>query len=160
MNSRFFKLFRIYSSSLEMSKVGEFPWSWFLGTALKFRKRMKNSSSLVYASIKREIMHFHVVVVQRRQRHVQKSVMQIWKVKKGKINTDDSVRKAREPYLIKRGKTLEPLVIDKKDEMLYIPSINLSYLYFFYISNFFDNSFNGLCGSMGVFRSIPPKLEH
>ena len=30
----------------------------------------------------------------------------------------------------------------------------------FYISNFFDNSFNGLCGSMGVFRSIPPKLEH
>ena len=31
MNSRFFKLFCIYSSSLEMSKVGEFPWSWLLG---------------------------------------------------------------------------------------------------------------------------------
>ena len=27
MNSRFFKLFRVYSNSLEMSKVGEFPWS-------------------------------------------------------------------------------------------------------------------------------------
>ena len=66
MNSRFFKLLRIYSSSLEMSKVGEFSWSWFLGTALKFRKREKNSSSLVYASTKREIMHFHVVLVQRR----------------------------------------------------------------------------------------------
>ena len=27
MNSRFFKLFRVYSSSLEMSNMGEFPWS-------------------------------------------------------------------------------------------------------------------------------------
>ena len=27
MNSRFFKLFRVYSNSLEMSKVGELPWS-------------------------------------------------------------------------------------------------------------------------------------
>ena len=29
----------------------------------------------------------------------------------------DSVGKAREAYLIKRGKTLEPLGINKKDEM-------------------------------------------
>ena len=29
----------------------------------------------------------------------------------------DSVRKAREAYLIERGKTLEPLGINKKDEM-------------------------------------------
>ena len=28
----------------------------------------------------------------------------------------------------------------------------MSYLYFFNISNFFDNSFNGLCGSMGGFQ--------
>ena len=27
MDSRFFKLFRVYSNSLEMPKVGEFPWS-------------------------------------------------------------------------------------------------------------------------------------
>ena len=27
MNSRFFKLFLVYSNSLELSKVGEFPWS-------------------------------------------------------------------------------------------------------------------------------------
>ena len=27
MSSRFFKLFLVYSNSLEMSKVGEFPWS-------------------------------------------------------------------------------------------------------------------------------------
>ena len=64
--------------------------------------------------------------------------------------SDISVRKAREPYLIKRGKTLEPLVIDKKDEMLYISPFVLFIL--FYISNFFDNSFNGLCGSMGGFQ--------
>ena len=31
-----------------MSNVGEFPQRWFLGTALKFRERRKNSSSLVY----------------------------------------------------------------------------------------------------------------
>ena len=29
----------------------------------------------------------------------------------------DSARKAREAYLIERGKTLEPLGINKKDEM-------------------------------------------
>ena len=29
----------------------------------------------------------------------------------------DNVRKAREAYLIERGKTLEPLGINKKDEM-------------------------------------------
>ena len=33
-----------------------------------------------------------------------------------KSNTD-SVRKAREAYLIERGKTLEPSGINKKDEM-------------------------------------------
>ena len=27
MSSRFFKLFFVYSNSLEMLKVGEFPWS-------------------------------------------------------------------------------------------------------------------------------------
>ena len=47
MNSRFFKLCRVYSNSLKRSNVGEFPWR-FLGTALKFRKRKKTSSSLVY----------------------------------------------------------------------------------------------------------------
>ena len=45
-----------------------FPGVDFLGSALKFRKRKKNSSSLVYVfherPIKCEIRHFHVVVVQ------------------------------------------------------------------------------------------------
>ena len=48
INSRFFKLFRVYSSSPEMLKWANFPGVDFLGTTLKFRKRKKNSSSLVY----------------------------------------------------------------------------------------------------------------
>ena len=31
MNSRFFKLCRVYSSSLKISNVSEFSWSWLLG---------------------------------------------------------------------------------------------------------------------------------
>ena len=30
MNSRFFKLCRVYSNLLKMASVGEFPWSCFL----------------------------------------------------------------------------------------------------------------------------------
>ena len=30
MNSRFFKLCRVYSNLLKMASVGAFPWSWFL----------------------------------------------------------------------------------------------------------------------------------
>ena len=48
INSRCFKLFRVYSSSPEMLKWANFPGVDFLGTTLKFRKRKKNSSSLVY----------------------------------------------------------------------------------------------------------------
>ena len=47
-NSSFFKFCRVYSSSLRMSNVGKFPGVDYLGTALKFRKRKKNSSSPVY----------------------------------------------------------------------------------------------------------------
>ena len=49
MNKRFFflKLCRVYSSSLKMSNVANFPGVDYLGPALKFRKRKKNSSSLV-----------------------------------------------------------------------------------------------------------------
>ena len=44
----------------------------FYSTVLKFRKRRRGSSSCVNASTKREIRQFHVEVVQRRQRNVQK----------------------------------------------------------------------------------------
>ena len=48
-----------------------FPTVHFLGTALKLRKRNKNSRSLVYVVHKAWIRHLHVVVVQWRQRNVQ-----------------------------------------------------------------------------------------
>ena len=69
----FFKLSALISVRLKCQKYwANFPGVDFLGTALKFRKRKKNSSSLVYtSSITRKIMHFYVVVVQKRQRNVQ-----------------------------------------------------------------------------------------
>ena len=54
-----------------MSNVGELR-SDFLGTARKFRKRKKIRRRLFTSSMKRKIRHFHVVVVQSRQRNVQK----------------------------------------------------------------------------------------
>ena len=45
----------------------------FLGTAFKFRRTKRNSSRRLFASsIKRAVRHFDVVVVQWRQRNVQK----------------------------------------------------------------------------------------
>ena len=52
-----------------------FPEVDFLGTALKFKKRKKIRRRLFTSPIEREIRYFHVVVVQWRQRNVQKSVM-------------------------------------------------------------------------------------
>ena len=48
MNFRFFNLCRVYSNLLKMASVGEFPGVDFLRTALKFRERKRDSSSLVY----------------------------------------------------------------------------------------------------------------
>ena len=52
-----------------MSNVGEFPWSWFLEDHTERRIRCR----LITSSIKREIRDFHAVVVQWRQRNVQKA---------------------------------------------------------------------------------------
>ena len=53
------------------------PEAEFQVTISKLRKRNKISSLLVYVLHKREIRHFHVVVVQKRERNVQKSVMHV-----------------------------------------------------------------------------------
>ena len=65
-----------------------------------------------------------------KQRPLTPLYKEIWKGKIVEINTDDIVRKGREPYLIKSGKTLEQLVINEKDEMLYIPFICIIYTIF------------------------------
>ena len=78
MNLPFFKLCRVSSNSLTMSNEGEFPLSWFLrGPYSSLKRERKIRHRLFTSSIKREIRHFHVVVVQWLQRNVQKNVMQV-----------------------------------------------------------------------------------
>ena len=64
MNSRWFKLYRAYSISFNSANNGEFFWSWILKDCIEVHK-------------KREIRTFHVVIVQRRQRNVQKRVVHV-----------------------------------------------------------------------------------
>ena len=60
------------------SNVGELSWSWILKNNIsKFRKRRKFHHGLFTSSLKREVSHFHVVVVQWCQRNVQKSVLHV-----------------------------------------------------------------------------------
>ena len=73
MKSHCFKFYRAYSSSFNSSNVCNFCWSWILKDCIKERK----SLSCVQVSTKREIRHFHVVVVQWQQRNVPKSVMHV-----------------------------------------------------------------------------------
>ena len=73
MNSSFFKLSAAFISvRLKCQKYwANFPGVDFLGTALKCRKRKKNSSSLAYtSSIKRKIMHFRAETAEKCTRKV------------------------------------------------------------------------------------------
>ena len=67
------RLFQLTHSSLN---VGKSFWSWILKHYQSSRKD-KESRLVFTSSKKREIRHFHVVVVQWRQRNVQKSVMHV-----------------------------------------------------------------------------------
>ena len=63
--------------SFSLSNVGNF---WELsseGLYQSSRKEKESCCPVFPSSTKREIRHFHVVVVQRRQRNVQKSVMHV-----------------------------------------------------------------------------------
>ena len=46
----------------------------------------------------------------------------------------DSERKAREAYLIARGNTLQPLGLNKRDEMKYLIPFIILYMYFSILS--------------------------
>ena len=63
MNSRWLKLYRAYSISFNSSNVGKFLWSWILKDCIKVQGNKKNCCFVFPASTKREIRHFHVVVV-------------------------------------------------------------------------------------------------
>ena len=58
MNSRFSKLCCVYSYLLKMANVGEFPRSWFLRSALRFKERKRNCRRLFMSSTKLAIRHF------------------------------------------------------------------------------------------------------
>ena len=60
LNSRFFELFRVYSNWGKMSNVGEI--SWGLHSSLERERKIRRR--LLTSSIKREVRHFHVEVVQ------------------------------------------------------------------------------------------------
>ena len=80
VNSRCLKLYRGYSISFYSSNVGELFWSWILKDCIKVQEKKKESCCLGFlSSTTRGIMHFHVVVVKRRLRNVQKikSVMHV-----------------------------------------------------------------------------------
>ena len=81
--------------SFQMFNVSKFPTGVdFLGTALEFRKRMKNLLLLVYScmcSPECEIKHFHVVVVQWQQRNVQ------WKAPRSKLMDELNWKRAWPP---------------------------------------------------------------
>ena len=70
MNLRSFSL---YSYPLPLSNLGKPNWSWILRDHIHIQKR----NCLLIISIDHKIRHFHVVVMQKWQRHVQKSVAKL-----------------------------------------------------------------------------------
>ena len=75
-----FKLHRSYSVSFICQMLGKFSGVKSERTASKFRKRKRKLLCCVFTSSfkpVREIRRFHVAVVQRRLRNVQKSVMHV-----------------------------------------------------------------------------------
>ena len=78
MNSSCLKLYHAYSISFNSSNVGRFSWSWIL----KDWNKLQEKTEVVVlcsrlSSTKREIGHFHVVVMQRQQRGAQKSAIHL-----------------------------------------------------------------------------------
>ena len=74
---RSFSLNRDYSYPLTLSNAGKPSWSWILRPYPSSQIEIKFRRWLFTFSIKREFRHFHVVVVQKRQGNVQKSVMYV-----------------------------------------------------------------------------------
>ena len=76
--SRCLKLYRACSISFCSSDVGEFFWSWILKGCIKVQEKKKRAVVLCSRPPqKKEIRPFDVVVVQRWQRNVQKSVIEV-----------------------------------------------------------------------------------
>ena len=68
VNLRPFSLHRNYSYPLTLSNVGEPSWSWIPRDHVQVQKEKLFTFTLFTFSVKREIRHFHVVVVQKREK--------------------------------------------------------------------------------------------
>ena len=64
--------FKFFSSSL---KCWQFFWIWILKDCIEVQEKKKESRLVFKSSTKREIRHFHVIVMQWQKRNVQKSMM-------------------------------------------------------------------------------------
>ena len=72
MNSHFSSLYRDYPNSLTLSNASELFWSWFSINHIQVHKGERKFCHCLFTSFtKPEIRHFHVVVVQWRQRNLQ-----------------------------------------------------------------------------------------
>ena len=74
VNSRYFKLYRAYSTSFNSSNVGECYWIWILKDSIRWKEKKKKVVPLCSRPPENHAQ-FHVVVVHWRQRDVQKRVM-------------------------------------------------------------------------------------
>ena len=72
MNLHSFSLYSDYSYPLTLSIVGEPSWSWISRGHTQAQIEKKIRRCLFTSSIKREMRYFHVVVVQKLERNVQK----------------------------------------------------------------------------------------
>ena len=78
MYSSCFKLNRVYSTLFNSTKFGEFFWRLILKDCIKVQEKEKKIVVLCSRPTQSvKLGHFHVVVVQRRQRNVLKSVMHV-----------------------------------------------------------------------------------
>ena len=79
MNSRWFKLYRAYSISFNSANNGKFFWSKLLKDCIEVQEK-KKKIAVFYSCPPQNvklIRTFHVVIVQRWQRNVQKRVLHV-----------------------------------------------------------------------------------
>ena len=79
MNSHFFSLYRDYSNSLTRLNASALFLSWISINHIQVHKEKENFVTHCFFTsfTKRETRHFHVVVLQWRQRNVQQNVMHV-----------------------------------------------------------------------------------
>ena len=84
MNLSSFSVYRNYSYWLTLSNVFEPFWIWIPRDHIQVQKaeiKFRRTCCLFTFAIKHEYRHLHVVLVQKRQRNIRKSVMRVLLIK-------------------------------------------------------------------------------